>query len=188
MKEKIIEMLSNGIPQHLVASACGVSNGYVSQLMSDEGIFAQVAEAKIKNVEKSLLVDDMMDDIEALALEKMKALLPFITRPLDAARLFQTVNGAKRRTAEVVGLQNPTAPTVQINIATSAAVQFKLSSDQQVVEVDGRSLTTLPTRQLVERLKEVKESRPLLSDATTAQQMLDKISVGLPAGTIANVL
>jgi hypothetical protein len=189
VRDKIIDLLSQGLPQGVVAKACGVDDSYVSQLMADEDIRTQVITAKTKKVEDGVKVDNRIENIESLALERMENLLPYVTKPMDLARIFQVVNGAKKRTAELTGLNtNPTAPLVQINISMEAATQFKLSSDKQVVEVDGRSMATLPARMLSEKLAERKANAPLITDATNALQLLDRIEEGIPADSLAHVL
>lgn len=188
MKDRIIEMLGNGIPPSAVANAVGCDPSYVSQLMSDDGVRAIVAEAKLKDIESSIKVDNMIEDIERLALERMRSLIPFCSRPLEAIRMFEAVNGAKKRTPETTGVLTPTAPIVQINISAAAAVAFKLSSDQQIVEIDGRSTATLPTKSLNTLLKERQDARPLITDATTANSLLQKIEQGIPELSIMHVL
>lgn len=189
MKEKIIEMLKNGIPHSAVARACGVDPSYVTQLMGDEQIREEVALAKVANLEENLKVDQQISKIEKLALNRVEQLIPFVSRPSEAVRVFEAMNSARKKTEEVTGLnQNPTAPLVEIHISAAAAVAFKMNNTQQVVEVDGRSMATLPSRTLMNKLKEKQEARPLISDATTAQEILEKIEQGIPQLSIANVL
>lgn len=188
MKEKIIQMLGNGLTPSIISKALGCDPSYISQLMADEGIRLQVAEERIKDLDRAVKADDLADEIEFAALEKMRALLPFVSRPLDAARIYQTVNGAKRKTQEVTANSTPTAPLVQIQISQEAAVKFRLSSDQQVVEVDGRSMSTLPVRELNQRLKDRADARPAITDQTTAAQLIKGIEDGIPEDSLAHVL
>ncbi len=188
-RDRIVELLCQGLPNGVVAKACGVDDSYVSQLMADEEIRAQVLIAKTKKVEEGVQLDNTIEEVEKTALERMRDLLPYVTKPMDLARIFQTVNGAKKRTAELSGINTTqTAPLVQINISMEAATQFKLSSDKQVVEVDGRSMATLPARALTEKLIERRANLPQISDATTALQLLDRIEEGIPADSLAHVL
>jgi transcriptional regulator with XRE-family HTH domain len=189
MRDKIIEMLKHGLSQTVVASAVGCSDGYVSQILAEEGVREDIALAKIGDLERAVKVDTKIDDIEDLVLERLRNLAPFITRASEAARVFETLNSAKRKVPEVSGINStPTAPLVQINISQQAAVAFKLSADQQVVEVDGRSMATLPSRVLANRLKEIQTSRPQITDAKSAQDVLVKIEQGIPATSLAHVL
>ena len=188
MRERIIELLGHGISHSAVAAAVGCEPSYVTQLVDEEGIAEQITEKKLHRLEQSAEVDSDIDDLEKMALNRMRQLLPFITRPMDAARVFQTLNSAKKKTPEIVTGDRPTAPVVQLNIPVNVAVQFKLSSDQQVVEVDGRSMSTLPSSALNTKLRERKESRPAITDATTAAQLITGIERGIPAQSLVNVL
>lgn len=189
MNDKIVEMLGNNIPPGVVALACGVTQEYVTQLMADENIRAQVVSAKVANVETGVRVDNLIEDLEERALVRLGQVIDYASKPLELVRVFQTLNGAKKRTGELSGVnQNPTAALVQINISAEAAMLFKLSSDRQVVEVDGRSMATLPAKQLNQRLLEKQSRVPLISDATSAMQLLDRIEEGIPADSLAHVL
>lgn len=190
MLEKIIELLGRGISQSSVAMAVGVSDGYISQLMADEEIKRRVQELRLKHLQAFTDHDDEVDDLESKALRKLHSLLPFVSKPMEAVRIFQVANTAKRKAEGVDPTQtgHVTAPIVQLNLPASAAVHFKLSMDKQVVEVEGRSLATLPSKELNKQLAERRENVPLISDATTAQALLQNVAKGVPEQSIANLL
>lgn len=189
MNDKIIALLSAGVPQSMVAKACGVTDGYVSQLMADENIRAQVTEAKIGDIEKGLSVDTSIESLEKLSLEKLEKLIPFMSKPRDLLAVFQAMNTAKKKTAELVGsnIGTPTAPLVQINISQAAAIAFRMDSVKQVIEVDGRSMTTLPAKLLNARLAERISTRPAITDASSAASLLDRIELGIPVQELSMV-
>lgn len=189
MDDRIIQLLKHGIPPSAVARAVGVDPSYISQLMSDEGIRTEVAEARVGDVEKGVTVDKYITDLEEAALERLNGLVPYCSKPAELLRIFEVMNGAKKRTSEVTGLnQNSTAPLVQINISQQAAVALRISQDNQVIEIDGRSMATLPGKTLVRQLAERREAMPLISDAKTAGELLNRIEEGIPADSMAHVL
>lgn len=189
MNDRIIHLLKAGVPQTAVAKACGVTDGYISQLMADEGIRQEVAEARVGDVETGVAIDTKIRGIEEAALNRLDDLVQYCSKPAELLRIFEVMNGAKKRTEQVTGLnQNSTAPMVQINISQQAAVALRISSDNQVVEVDGRSMATLPSKQLNNKLLERRAAMPLISDAKTAEQLLSRIEEGIPADSLAHVL
>lgn len=187
MKERIIELLGNGIPQSIVAQAVGCDPSYISQLMQDEDVATKVALLKVEDIEESITVDNLIEDIELLALNRIKDNVQF-AKPMDALRIFQGMNSAHKRTQESANIGVPTAPLVTINMPQAGVVAFRLSSDQQVVEIDGRSTATLPSKQLLKRLSERQLARPQITDALTADSLLRNIEKGIPQMSIANVL
>src|SRR6478609_1276475 len=173
MNDRIIQLLKHGIPPSAVAKAVGCDPSYISQLMADENIREEVSLARVNDVEKGVTVDSQIKNIEEKALQRLDDLVAYVSKPTELLRIFEVMNTAKKRTEEITGLnQQSTAPLVNITISQHAAVALRISSDNQVVEVDGRSMATLPSKQLTERLKERREALPLVTDAQTAEQVL----------------
>lgn len=150
MKDRIKELLGRGIPAINVANAVGCDESYVSQLMSEEAFAAEVRNLKATNFEKHTQVDDDIDAAEAAALAKVKQMIPFISRPGEAAACFRILNAARRRVADgaAVAQQQPST-IVNITIPQVARVAMVADHNRQVIEVDGRPLVTMPAKQLV---------------------------------------
>lgn len=160
MKERIISLLSQGISASQVAAAVGCDDSYVSQIISDPEVFKSIQSARAENFSKYLETDSIADRAEKMALEKVEKLIPFISRPLEAVRTYQILNAAKRRTngAEVA---SPAATIVTLEVPEKLAVSFKVTTDKQVIEVEGRTLTTMPAKSLTTRLAERNAARLL---------------------------
>ena len=191
MNERIIALLSQGYDQTTVASAVGCTDGYISQLLSDETLRTQIAGARVGKLESFVSHDNALDEIEDLAIAKMRQLMAFVSRPRDAVMMFQAVNNAKRK----AGADNMPksgvadgAPIVQLNISGPAAVHFRLSGDKQVIEVEGRSMATMSAKTLNNKLAEKQAARPLITDESTADQLLSNVARGITHESVANVL
>lgn len=161
MKERIIEMLGQGLSATQVASAVGCDDSYISQLLSDENISAQVQALRAENFSKYVDQDQRLDEAESKALDKLATLAEFITRPSEAARVYSILNAAKRRTVDQVNQQHAVAQTVSLELPAAARVRFTLTSDKQVIEIEGRSMTTMPARNLAARLEQRNATRLL---------------------------
>lgn len=164
MKERIIEMLGRGIPATQVAMAVGCDDSYISQLMADEGIAAKVQAAKSEHFAAYMEQDKAADDAEASALARLAALIPFITKPSEASRVYRDLNAAKRRTVEQISNAAPVAQTVQIDMPEVARVRLTMTHDRQVIEIEGRALTTMPAKSLAARLEQRNAARLLAAD------------------------
>jgi len=161
MKDKIIEMLGRGIPATQVASAVGCDDSYISQLLSHEEVMLQVTELKAEHFSKYLEQDTALDKAEEDALVRLQQLLPFITRSSEAARVYSVLNAAKRRTVDSLAHAQVPAQTVILELPEASRVRFTLTSDRQVVEIEGRSMTTMPAKSLVARLEQRNAARLL---------------------------
>lgn len=161
MKDRIIEMLGQGLSATQVASAVGCEDSYISQLLSDEHISRQVQELRAENFSKYVDLDRRLDEAEEEALTKLASLANFITKPTEAARVYSILNAAKRRTVDQVNQQQAVAQTVSLDLPMAARVRFTLTNDRQVIEIEGRSMTTMPARNLASRLEQRNASRLL---------------------------
>lgn len=164
MKDKIIEMLGKGITPTQVASAVGCDDSYISQLMSDEIIFAQVMQLKAEHFSKFVDQDSRLDAAESAALDKVATLAQFITKPSEAVRVYAVLNAAKRRTTDSVSNAQAVALTVALDLPEAARVRFTVTNDKQVIEIEGRSMTTMPARSLAARLEQRNAARLLTAD------------------------
>lgn len=178
MREKIIEMLGKGIPAAQVASAVGCDDSYISQLLSQEGVAAKVIELKADHFSAYVEQDQKLDAAEAEALDKVASLVPFITRPAEAVRVYSVLNAAKRRTVDSASQATAVAQTVQLDLPEASRVRFTLTADRQVIEIEGRSMTTMPAKSLASQLEQRQAARLLNASAPTklmnaSQQIID---------------
>lgn len=154
MKDRIIEMLGQGLTPVQVSHAVGCDDSYISQLLADENIAAQVQNLRAENFSQYVELDKKLDQAEAAALEKLAALAAYVTRPAEAARIYGVLNAAKRRTNDQVNQQQAVAQTVSLDLPAAARVRFTLTSDKQVIEIEGRPMTTMPARNLAAQLEQ----------------------------------
>jgi hypothetical protein len=164
MKDQIIEMLGRGIPATQVAAAVGCDDSYISQLLASEEVSQQVSEAKAKNFSAFIAHDNDINAAEEAALKKVVGLVPFITKPSEAVRVFSVLNAAKRRTADAASNSQAVAQTVSLELPAAARVRFTLTQDKQVIEIEGRSMATLPAKSLAARLEQRNAARLLTSE------------------------
>lgn len=161
MREQILELLGHGLGISEVALAVGCDPSWISQLMSDESFKAEVQTLRAARTAKHLEHDTNLDQLEARVLERLGKLVDFCTKPGEAAKVFSILNGAKRRAAATAETGAPTGTVVNINLPQAVAVQLQISQDRQVIEVAGRSMTTLPAKQVAAALEQRKATRLL---------------------------
>lgn len=157
-------MLGKGIPATQVASAVGCDDSYISQLLASEGVLDRVTQLKAEHFSHFVAQDAKVDDAEAAALQKIESLIPFITRPAEAVRVFGVLNAAKRRTTDSLQNANAVAQTVALELPSAMRVRFTVTHDKQVIEIEGRSMTTMPAKSLAARLEQRNAARMLTSE------------------------
>jgi hypothetical protein len=167
MRDRIIEMLGKGIPATQVASAVGCDDSYISQLLSQPGVIDKVTEMRAAHFSSYLAHDQKTDDLEAIALDRVATLIPFITRPAEAVRVYQVLNAAKRRTVDSASQAQAVAQTISLELPTASRVRFTLTQDRQVIEIEGRSMTTMPAKSIAAQLEQRNAARLLSADIPT---------------------
>jgi hypothetical protein len=175
-KDKIISLLGNSphLPLATVASACGVTESYVSQVSQDPDSKAAIAELRLKTLERATKLDQNYDKLEEALQRKLAEQLPMIYKPDQAIRAIQVINGAKRRGVVADSQNFDAARTVQLNLPQAFINSFTLNINNQVVSTGSQDLTTLPTSQLA-KLASAKSA-----GALPAPNQLEDANVLLP--------
>jgi NADH dehydrogenase/NADH:ubiquinone oxidoreductase subunit G len=173
-KDRAISLLGQGFGGSQVAAAIGVDVSLVSQWLADPVIRAQVAELRSKVLQQAAAADTKLEDIETRALQLVSDKLVFVKSPMEAARIYATLNGAKRKTAGINPIDDANATasvTITLPASIKATVQVQLNSANQVVDVNGRSMATLPSRALPSLVTDV--TAKTSDTVPTARQITD---------------
>lgn len=149
MKERLIALLGNGVSPAIAASAVGCSESYVSQLLSDEVISAEVATLRFENLQAATTRDKKMDKLEDSLLDKLETVLPMMMRPGEILKAVATVNAMKRRGSTAPEAMTISNQVVNLQLPQHTTIRFQLSASKEVIEVEGRTLATMPSTQLL---------------------------------------
>ena len=172
-EEQVFNLLASGLPASMVASSLSISESYISQLLSNSEFRDRVSSARLSKSKNFIARDEKLELTEAKALERLSLLLPMITKPAEAAKIYQVLNNAKRTVTALPTSNSPSTQTVVLNLPKTASVSFTLShATNQVMEVDGRSMAPLPA-------SKVKELMTDKSMVRTAQSKLMQAAAGL---------
>jgi len=165
VEDKIVELLGAGTPAHVIAQVVGCDPSYISQLGSREDIVARVSEIRASRAAEMVQHDNNIGALEQVALERMGRLLPLQTNLMQVTKVFQVLNAAKKSSdMGIAGNAAQPGTIVTIHMPAAAQVHFKLTSDQQVIEIEGRSMVPLPSHMVAAKLRGMKADR-LLEDA-----------------------
>lgn len=135
-ESRALELLATGIEQVAVASALGLSESRLSQIIADPQFSASLAEARYKQLAKHNETDNLYDKIERKLADKLEKSADMMFKPTEIARTLSMVNALKRR-----GASNPESivrsrPVVKLNIPIAVLNRFSLNAAGQVVTVE----------------------------------------------------
>ena len=162
MEDRIVELLGAGVKPGVVAASVGCDPSYVSQLLEREDVLAKVQDLRAQRAAELIGKDNDINDIEQLALNRIKTLLPMQTNLALVTKVFTAMNGARKSTD--VGLAQQGAQPgaiVSLNLPAAAEVFLKVTTDNQVVEIAGRSMVPLASSQVSAKLREKQALRLL---------------------------
>lgn len=147
----IVAALKSGFTGTQIAEGLGVSASAVAQHIEKNNLAQLAAENS-----KFQAIDDDLNEIESMVASKLKKSLKLaVLQPMQLARLLQIVNGTKRRSLaegkQVIDQTN--VRLVQLNFTPRANPQVVKNARNEVIEVSGRSLQTLPSGKLAEKLE-----------------------------------
>ena len=149
--ERAVSLLGAGVPQEVVASALGVTPGYISQLLSNENFAAEVTNLKFVSLTKNNARDKSYNEVEDQLIEKLKRSLPLIIRPETILGALKVVNGATRRghdaTANLIDKQN----IVQILLPVQIIQKFTTNINNQVIKAGDKDLITIQSSELLKK-------------------------------------
>lgn len=147
-EDRALSLLGQGLSPVVVASAIGVSESRISQLLSQAEFASAVAELRYKSLLSHNERDRKYDDLEDALLEKMKNILPFMVRPMEILKALTTVNAAKRRgagssqeAATQTTIVQLIMPSAVLNQYTAQSIQ--LNTHNQVIKAGDQSLVTI---------------------------------------------
>lgn len=151
-KQQVKELLGNGLPVSVVASAVGCTDSYITQLLADEEFSAAVSRLRVVALQANNQRDGKINSIEDMLISKLKEGVEsgFFYKARDLLQAFSVVNSAKRRgtvQAESAALANTTV--INLTIPAAIARRFTIDSRGEVLQVDEQTLVTMPTGQLL---------------------------------------
>lgn len=166
MKDRALELLGAGVSQEAVASALGVTAGYISQLMADGEFAKQVAEKRFEQLHQHTKRDNKYDAIEDRLLERMEQSLPLMIKPNEILRAIQVVNAAKRRGSQAQELPVGQHAQVVLNMPIKLVQKFATNILNQVIAVEGKDLITIPPQELLKKVGATDERKQLTATAS----------------------
>jgi len=159
VEERALSLLGSGVPAVSVASALGVTEGRISQLLSNKIFLEQVATLRFKSLQEHNVRDGKYDTLEDRLLIKLEKSLPLLMRPESILKAINIVNGAKRRgqsaPQQVVNNNNIVNLTVPVIIAE----KFTTNINNQVTKAGEQELLTMGSGNLLKQVEDAEKER-----------------------------
>lgn len=162
-EKRALDLLAGGCTQVQVASATGLSESRISQIVSNPEVAAKISGARIEKLGAANTRDAAYDALEDSLIEKMAESLPFAQKPLEIARLLKVVNEAKRRGIANTEQTSSTTNVVQLLMPTTIVQKFTTNINNQVISTGDQVLETIQSNTLLRTTKELLEARRVVA-------------------------
>ena len=159
-RERIRDLLGNGLSAEVVASAVGCTPSYISQLMSEDGFSQEVAALRVKHLSAANERDKKIDSLEDRILARLSELVDTVYKPQQLTSMFAVLNRAVRRGQPAHESVIVAQQIVNLTIPAAATRNFVVNQSGGGVQIGGQTMGTMPTHELL---------RKLSSEATSAQ-------------------
>lgn len=167
MRDRALTLLGQGHSQVTVAAALGVSESYISQLLSDEDFHSQVVSLRAENLSAATELDNKYNKIENALVDKLEVASKLFVLPRDILNALVKVNSLKRRGAMAAPDTVTRDRVVVLQLPSAVKYEYITNINQQVVEIkepdQSHSLITVPIKQLGEMAHERETKKSLLS-------------------------
>ncbi len=147
-EDSVVAALRAGFSNTQIASSFGVTDSAVTQFIESHNLQHIAAQNS-----KFQAIDDSLNDLEGVVLNKLANSMKLaILDPIKLAAVYKVLNGARRRSlseGQTVNNFNQIR-LVSLNLPTHVQVSVGMSPRNEVIEVDGRAINTMPAGKLVE--------------------------------------
>lgn len=184
-KEKVKQFLGSGLSPAVVASAVGCEQQYINQLLEDEAFFNEVSLLKLKNLTAHTQRDQNIDEIEDGLLERLKNAVNenLFYKPHDILKAFAVVNASKRRGVQASPDASASQQVIALTIPVQVINQFKTTPTGEVIEVEGKTLVTMPSHALLGKLSEAAKAN---GSATDYQRIARHLPAAIEHGIVTD--
>lgn len=152
-KIQVEELLGSGLSNDVVASAIGCDPSYISQLLSDEEFYNRVVSRRTRNLQKHSERDNRVDSLQDVLLEKLEAQVPMMYKSGEILNAYKILNSAKKQGPQATGHTNINQTVVNIRLPDSLKQKYVLNGSGEVVEVDGQTLVTMGSQNVLEKVR-----------------------------------
>lgn len=142
-EQRALQLLGSGLGPSVVATAIGISESRISQLMSMPDFAAEVSTLRFNNLQKHNEMDDKYDEMEKKLAESLKEQLPMMMRPMEILRALSTINGMKRRGQSAPDQIVHQNTVVNLLMPQVVVQKFTTNVNNQVIHAGDQTLETI---------------------------------------------
>lgn len=144
--DKLIQYAARGIPNSQIAAALGVTPGRITQLLDNPKVAGLVQDAKYKLAQEEIDNQTSLAQARTSLLNRLPDLIGATESLSEAVNALEKLNRLKEPTADQRRkTADATLITMELPAFLRSKVSIELTSQNEIIEIEGRSMATLPT-------------------------------------------
>lgn len=155
---RALELLGSGLSPTVVATAVGVTEPRIAQMLSEPDFAAAVGEKKFHALQKHNTIDAEYDDMEITLQKSLREQLPLMQRPMEILKALQVLNAAKRRGTSAPEQVSQQSTVVQLLMPVQITQKFTTNINNQVIVAGDQTLETIQSSALLNSTKQKAQS------------------------------
>lgn len=176
--DKILQAVVAGISQTAIAQMMNVSDGLISQVINTDEFQIRLRQKRATQMAQAAIRQEKLESLQDKLIDKVDNLIPFITKPTEATAALRAIAEVAKNNMPMTGETQEASNVVTIYMPTAIGVNFQLNSQNEVIDIDGRTIVGANATQIMERAAEfgIESANPLL-------QVSDQKPLALNGGT-----
>lgn len=144
---KLIELAARGIPQVQIAKALGITEGRLSQLLSDERVQKRITEKEAELAATELDSITSLERINSNLLKRMDDLVEESESLGEVVAAYEKLSRmqAQKRGGNIDTEDSIRRISIQIPIFLQQAIEVSTSPRNEIIDINKRSMATMPT-------------------------------------------
>lgn len=155
-EQKLIKFLGQGVSQVAAADAVGCSESFVSQCMARNDFAAAVAEIKGARTAQYATMDELADNIQLVALQRLEKLVPVEYKVGNLLNIVDKMDKMSRKNNATSA--NTAVTTVTLTLPP-ALQNYAVSVDlaNRVIQIGGTTMLPASSRQVADMAEVLKQ-------------------------------
>lgn len=159
-KEYLAKLLVHGVSQVQAAAACGCTQGYIAQLISDDKELTDAIEiAETGLVEKKIKTDESLEGLETRLIGKAGEMIDYAETLGETVNALHKVAHIRERSQLRSSGSNSSGNVIELNLGEVAAtrVQVVVDSRSTIISIGDRNMIRAPASSVKDMIKERRE-------------------------------
>lgn len=156
-KKKAAQLIGKGLSNTTIAKILNCTEAYIIQLKEDPTLQEAIQKIAARELENQELATPRLVSMRSRLLQKLDDAVDYMHKPMEIIKVLETVEKSltseKEREALGAKKNQNVNNVVQLVLPATHNFSFTLSTNREVIEVDGRTLQSMSSANIFKELE-----------------------------------